>query len=287
MATFENEDLLLQQETAAKNGFNLTPYGTGGNENAMLLTGGGNYLVDCITEESGNEFSASGSLSGQWGNPNNPSQKTLQVEVWNTLTTIEYRFILSSDGQNGGNLQYYDENLGDWVNEGSLVIGSTFSVSRDLPIGWTAGEVITEQWRNTGGGGSPLEAGDVAYTLIGECVDCDESFSYVDNGDDQAYVFTYIPADDMTNVLVEFTFAQGVAVSGLEGFTRNGNQLDPKSSVWSATLSFDACTEYTYTVDLTQNCSGNSGNSNVWTDFKVDGASKKGILDNITESCPS
>ena len=99
--------------------------------------------------------------------------RSLNVKVWNTLTTIEYRFTLSSDGENGGNLQFYDEVSGTWVTHGSLTIGTTYSVSRALPNGWVAGNVITEQWRNVGGGGNPLEAGDVSYALIGECSDCD------------------------------------------------------------------------------------------------------------------
>lgn len=41
MATYEQADLTPEEvATAAKNGFNLTPYGTGGNENASLATCG-------------------------------------------------------------------------------------------------------------------------------------------------------------------------------------------------------------------------------------------------------
>lgn len=40
MATYEQEDLTPEEvAAAAKNGFNLTPYGTGGNENAALYVG--------------------------------------------------------------------------------------------------------------------------------------------------------------------------------------------------------------------------------------------------------
>ena len=176
--TFEDADLMNEQAVAEKGGFNLSPFGMNG-ENAQIdLTGGGDPLVDCITDESGNVFSASGSLSGQWGNPNNPNEKTLEVEVWNTLTTIEYRFtLISEDMNNSGNLQYLDETVLDqngdptWVNAGSLTFGVPFPVSRPLPAGWSAGDEITEQWRNTGGGGAPLEAGDVTYALIGICTE--------------------------------------------------------------------------------------------------------------------
>ncbi|WP_339697755.1 hypothetical protein [Algoriphagus aquimarinus] len=279
MATYENEDLLSNQEAAAKNGFNLTPYGTGGNENAMTLDGGGDYLTNCITEDSGDIFKADGDLSANWGGGPNAGTKSLTVEVWNTLTTIEYRFTLTSSNPNGNNLQYFDEVSGDWLNAGSLVVNVPLVISRALPIGWVAGDVITEQWKQVGGG-SPLDAGNVSYTLIGECSDCEESFSYVDNGDNEAYVFTYIPAEDMSAAALVFTFAQGVAASatGLDGWATNG-------STRQITMDLVACQEYTWTVDLIADCSGNSPNSNVWTDFKVNTVSKKGTLSDITESC--
>lgn len=166
---YETADLMNEQAEAAKSGFRLDPFGMG-NENAMTLAGGGNWETDCITDLTGSAFKASGSLSGTWGNQNNPNEKTLNVEVWNTLTTIEYRFtLISDDMQNGGNLQYFNESTSTWVNQGALTLGSAFSVSRPLPSGWKAGDEILEQWRNSGGGGNPLEVGDVAYKLIGIC----------------------------------------------------------------------------------------------------------------------
>jgi hypothetical protein len=56
-----------------------------------------------------------------------------------------------------------------------------------------------------------------------------------------------------------------------------------------------ACTTYTWTVSLTPNCSGNSKNSNVWTDFKVnnnDGnlendSKKNDGTPNIVIACPN
>ena len=77
-----------------------------------------------------------------------------------------------------------------------------------------------------------------------------------------------------------FTFAQGSAASatGLEGWSTNG-------ATRQITMNLVACQVYTWTVDLTPNCSGNSPNSNVWTDFKVNEVSKKGDLATITEAC--
>ena len=107
---------------------------------------------------------------------------------------------------------------------------------------------------------------------------CDESFSYGDNGDG-TYTFTYIPAEDMSGAEVVFTFAQGVVV---EGYDWDWND---KSSTRTEKMDLDACETYTWTLTLMADCSGKSGNSNVWTDFKVNGSSKKGELENIVQSC--
>ena len=164
---YETADLMNEQAEAERSGFRLDPFGMG-NENALTLAGGGNFDTDCITTTSGSTFKATGDLTGTFGNPNNPSTKTLNVEVWNTTTTIEYRFVLSSSNANGNNLQYYDEGTATWIGVGQLTVGTPFVVSRPLPTGWVAGQVVTEQWRQTGGG-NPLDAGDVSYALIGIC----------------------------------------------------------------------------------------------------------------------
>ena len=110
------------------------------------------------------------------------------------------------------------------------------------------------------------------------CGGCEESFSYVDleNG---SYTFNYTPSEDINDALVVFTFAQSVAVSGLESWSSNGVTKQ-------TTMNMDACTEYTWTVELLKDCNGNSPNSNVWTDFKVNDISKKnGNTPNITQAC--
>jgi hypothetical protein len=107
---------------------------------------------------------------------------------------------------------------------------------------------------------------------------CEESFNYVDNGDN-TYTFTYTPAEDMTDALLVFTFAQGVAVTGLDGWSTEG-------ATRQKIMDLVACNTYTWTVTLTPDCSGNSNNSNVWTDFKVNNISKKGSLTNISIPCP-
>ncbi len=128
-----------------------------------------------------------------------------------------------------------------------------------------------------------IGSGGFLYTAtldIIECSDCEESFSYTTN-EDGSYTFTYIPEEDMEDAEVVFTFAQSVVASGYHWPDWNG-----KSSTRTETMNLDACSEYTWTISLTGDCSGNSEESNLWTDFKVDEVSKKGELVNITRSCP-
>ncbi len=115
--------------------------------------------------------------------------------------------------------------------------------------------------------------------MVSNCNDCEESFSYSTN-DDGSYTFTYVPAEDMDDAEVVFTFAQSVAVNGLDGWNKNGQTMQNS-------MDLDACTTYEWTVELLKNCNGNSNNSNVWTDFKVNDVSRKNdATPNITENCP-
>lgn len=107
---------------------------------------------------------------------------------------------------------------------------------------------------------------------------CDESFSYTENGGYE-YTFYYTPSEDMEAAELVFTFAQSVAISGLEDWEGNG-QTEQKI------MNLEKCVEYSWTVTLEKNCSGNSRNSNVWTDFKVNNVSKKNEnTPNIEQSC--
>lgn len=176
----------------------------------------------------------------------------------------------------GTNLQVQQLIAGDWIQV--YQISQSTLVNTCFPLTFATAETYQLRYKIGNGGFT-----QVPVTVVDCNTGCDESFSYVSNGGG-SYTFTYVPSVDMENVNVEFTFAQGVEVSGLLEFTRNGND---NSSVWSATLSFDACTTYTWTVVLSPDCSGKSKNSNVWTDFKVGGESKKGELANIVIACPN
>jgi hypothetical protein len=111
--------------------------------------------------------------------------------------------------------------------------------------------------------------------IIENC--CTPGFSYVDNGGG-SYTFTLIPEENVTAAQLVFTFAQGVAVAGLDSWTTNG-------STRQKTMNLVGCQTYTWNVILTPDCSGNSNNSNVWTDFKIGEESQKGSLSNIVIPC--
>lgn len=178
----------------------------------------------------------------------------------------------------GTNLQVQQLIAGDWVQV--YQISASTSVNTCFPLTFaTAG---TYQLRYKIGSGGFTQ---VAVTVV-NC-GCDESFSYVDNGGG-SYTFTYVPAEDLENANLVFTFAQGVTVSGLTGWSSEGVT---KQKI----MNLVACTTYTWTVILSPNCSGHSNNSNVWTDFKVvnsDGnllndSKKNNDTPNIVIACPN
>ena len=124
-----------------------------------------------------------------------------------------------------------------------------------------AGEYLV-RYQIGGGGFTELS---VAVVNCG----CEESFTYVDNGD-MTYTFTYTPEEEMIDAELVFTFAQGTSVSGLESWSNNG-----KAQTWHLEETLNACQTYSWTVALDANCPGKTGENNVWTDFKVNEVSKK------------
>lgn len=159
---------------------------------------------------------------------------------------------------------------------------TTYSWQVPLAEGWKACDKVsvTVELRGVSGTGK-TNVQSFDYYLREKCpVNCEESFTYTDNGNN-SYTFTYTPAEDMADQLVVFTFAQGTVVTGLdETWSTNG-------STRQKTMSFTKCEPVSWTVTLQPDCAGHSGKSNVWTDFKVGEDSKKGDLANIVIACPN
>lgn len=122
------------------------------------------------------------------------------------------------------------------------------------------------------GGGGMTEV-----TLTVENCGCEESFTYA--GEGSTYTFTYMPAEDMEDAELVFTFAQSVAVDGFsEDWRWHGQTMQ-------STMDLFACTPVIWELTLEKKCDGSTPNNNVWTDFKINDLSKKGYLSNITQTC--
>lgn len=167
-------------------------------------------------------------------------------------------------------VQLWNEETQDWEQVYQIAKSTASPQTFNLELE-TAGDY---DLRHKAGGGGFTETSVTAV----ECNECEESFAYVDHKDG-SYTFTYVPAENMTDAEVVFTFAQGVAVEGLEGWNVNGQTRQN-------TMDLEACETYIWIVTLKANCSGNSSKSNVWTDFKVNDISKKADEeDKFIQSC--
>ena len=182
-------------------------------------------------------------------NANNKEQKTLVIlELWNELSG-EWNEIHQGN-YDGAGPQYFSYDLGA---EGTYQLQHRIGTGNN----WT----------------------EISVSVV-DCSDCEESFNYLAN-EDGSYTFTYVPEEDMDEAEVVFTFAQSVVASGYDWPSWKGN-----SSSRTETMDLKACDVYTWTVFLTGDCSGNSNESNLWTDFNVDGDSKKNDeTPNIKKSC--
>lgn len=216
--------------------------------------------------------------------------------------------IITADAKGTAAVQDVDSNEFDYPAE-KVCLGEDINFSFNVPIGTNnikIQELVDGEWEQifqkskseanpetfsleypvgtyyfryfAGPGGST----EIEAITVEDCSDCEESFSYSQNLDG-SYTFTYIPEEDMINAEIVFTFAQSVVFEWGE----SSIATDWKSSGQTehAFLDLASCEVYEWTVTLQKDCSGNSPNSNVWTDFKVNDVSKKNGLSNIVQSC--
>lgn len=164
-------------------------------------------------------------------------------------------------------VQLYDAVKDEWIqiDKGDANTEHCFS--------FVFSEANDYQLRYSIGGG-----GFTKVSVMVENCGCEESFNYEQNIDG-SYTFIYIPAEDMDDAEVIFTFAQSVEVSGFDGNWEENGQTR------KAELDLEACTSYVWQLSLEKKCDGSTPNNNVWTDFKVNDISKKGDLGNITQEC--
>lgn len=216
--------------------------------------------TQCIAEE-GTYYSKTGqAIIGWGGKTNNSNTKTVDIEYYNTET----EFILKVKSTNGFS-DLIINGLSVWTN-GPVAADTWATYTTLLGENWAACDNIAYTLQVAGNG--PQAEFEVDYNLIGLC-GCEESFAYT-QVTEGVYTFTYIPAESMDDAVLVFTIPQSYYVSGLEGWTRNGQTLQN-------TMDLEACESYTWTIQFTPDCDNTNGNSNrnVWTDFKVNNESKK------------
>jgi len=200
----------------------------------------------------------------------------------------------------GSNLQYYDENISNWVSAGQFTSTNegTITISRTLPAGWQACDIITEQWRQTGTG-TDIDLGDVSYNLIGECSEgCDaEKLLIETENENQNVTFTYNASEPLTGATVVFTFPQIIGFDlnedgkyeALDGKVYDVNNPDKdKQTVftWVGDISCNEIGAESFYFEFEPDCGAgntNDGEAVLWSDMKVNGLSVKdsGSYDNI------
>jgi hypothetical protein len=167
----------------------------------------------------------------------------------------------------GGTIKIQEYIAGNWTDVSGASENVTLA-NKEVVYTYTPDAVGTRTFRAVySGGGNGYNASQSLGTDVEAVIcECDESFSYVDNGNG-SYTFTFVPDADMTGAELVFTFPQG-ALDGnpLPGWTYNGQTMQ-------TTMDLEECETYTWTVSLS--CKDLKNPQNKWTDFKVNGVSLK------------
>lgn len=212
----------------------------------------------CILKGSGQFYAKDTSVTVLWGGASqNKFTKIVDLRVYNTETDFVFMFKSTQAPQN----LYIDGVLILSTARGSEGVWTSYSIP--LPAGWKACD-LKEYNVSIDGQGAPALF-KVSYQLIGICPACEESFSFVDNGD-SSYTFTYIPKEEMIDAFIEFTFPQGIVVSAPAGWTQPGN-----GHVRQIHRNLVACEPFVFTFKLVHK---ENGFGPLWTDFKVNGISR-------------
>lgn len=209
----------------------------------------------CITPGSGEYYFKDASVTVQWGGPTqNRFTKVVDLRVYNTETDFVFMFKSTHSPQN----LYINESLILSTPQGSEGSWTTYSIP--LPAGWQACDL--KEYLVSIDGSGPVALFNVSYQLIGICPRCEESFTFLHNGDN-TYTFTYTPEEDITNAFIEFTFPQSVVVTAPRGWTQPGN-----GHVRQTHADLIACEPFVFTFELVHTLNGQGP---LWTDFKVNG----------------
>jgi hypothetical protein len=148
-----------------------------------------------------------------------------------------------------------------------------------LPEGWIKCDPMIYEVRLEGDG-QPVWLGTdetpeaVTYYLYEPCT-CDEAFSYIKENNNLSVTFTYVSEVDLTDAEVKITCPHITGFVPLDGKSYTVNNAGNVTVLtWISDIT--ACEEITFEFNFTPDCEQNAaGFAILWTDFKVNGASKK------------
>ncbi len=151
----------------------------------------------------------------------------------------------------------------------------------------------------TGMGGGQAVTYTATHKLVPECPTCDEELLTYETADNLNIVFSYNDDEPLTAATVEFTFPQVLDLPLNENnmyvapdgkmYTVN-NPTNQTVFTWVGDLPCSTEEAETFSFSFQADCSAppaNDGKAIIWTDFKVNGESKKGSNVNIVYTgCP-
>jgi len=246
--------------------------------------------VDCIVAGSGEYYVKSDTETGG----NNSNSKEVSYKAYNTETQfiVEVTYLITSGNSNAKatitvDVDFDNDQFDKTKVEDELPSSLTPVIfAFDLPSDWKSCDIVDFNVYQEALG-NPIKF-EESYSLIGVCSStCNESFSYEENQDD-SYTFHYISSEDLEGAEVKFTcphITDFVILDGKEYEVNPGNSKgSPTVLTWTGDI--QACTEITFILAFDADCDqANSGKANLFTDFKVDGESKKGDNENIVYNC--
>ncbi|SFB48690.1 hypothetical protein [Algoriphagus aquimarinus] len=295
LATFENEDLLTNQEAASimdpstfTSGFGFDP-----SSNARMLYGS----ADCTNEETYCVSSSNYYYKTDDKSWNAPGLGGVYLEYYqNVAGELVYSF--DSYKNNNGK----DPNLVGYSIDGGDIIpvskSSTITVTIPLEEDWEPCDEVERTitvYRNS----QHSLSFTTSYTLLAVCddgddgtnEDCEVEEFYYNQVAGFTYDFTYIPCEALTGVTLKWTspHIKGFS-SSTPGIIANKGKAKGSPTVlsWTGNVPADGITfSITFDPECAQN---NAGFALLWTDFKVNEVSKKYLnSDNINilnTNCP-
>lgn len=283
MASYENEDLALEQARADKAGFTLSPYGSiNGNENAYVDYYLGACESECIDPNDPNTFfvlSDREAFNGQF---------YVDYQIYHDATTIYYTFTAGTTSQATPLINTFN---------GATIDAPSYSISFPLEEGWQGCDLVERNFTLTRAGQGQGQGSSVtietSYNLIpictGEEETCEEKFSYDrDETDPNIITFKYTPSTTIENAQIQLTVPHIEAYEPLDGKTYTGFGEELENVLrWNGDLTCGE--EITFTIKFTPiSCTAagpGNGLVNLVSNFNVKGFGNKLTGKPLTANC--